>query len=41
MNKIEKRSDLYREWARVIDMCEGTKVNSLECVKWYGNLNTF
>lgn len=22
-----KKSDLYREWARVLDMCEGTKVN--------------
>jgi hypothetical protein len=41
MNKIEKRSDLYREWARVLDMCEGTKVNSWKCVKWYDKLGTF
>jgi len=33
MNKIEKRSDLYREYARVIDMCEGTNVNPLKCIK--------
>jgi hypothetical protein len=28
-----KKSDLYREYARVIDMCEGTDVNPLKCVK--------
>ena len=26
-----KKSDLYREWARVLDMCEGTKVNPGRC----------
>jgi len=29
---IEKRSDLFREYARVIDMCEGTGVDPYECV---------
>ena len=26
-----KKSDLYREWARVLDMCEGTKVDPVDC----------
>lgn len=26
-----KKSDLYREWARVLDMCEGTKVSPFVC----------
>lgn len=28
-----KKSDLYREWARVLDMCEGTKVEPAYCWK--------
>lgn len=33
-------SDLYREWARVLDMCEGTKVKPWECVKFeYGEFS--
>ena len=28
-----KRSDLFREYARVIDMCEGTEVDLSRCVK--------
>ena len=36
MTKIEKRSDLYREYARVIDMVEGTNINVFSCVKWNG-----
>lgn len=28
-----KRSDLFREYARVIDMCEGTEVDPSRCVK--------
>ena len=31
-----KKSDLYREWARVLDMCEGTKVNPDHCWKFCG-----
>jgi len=31
-----KKSDLHREWARVLDMCEGTKVNPLDCWKVRG-----
>lgn len=31
-----KRSDLYREWARVLDMCEGTGVDPLLCWKYNG-----
>lgn len=27
-----KKSDLYREWARVLDMCEGTAVMPWRCV---------
>ncbi len=26
-----KKSDLYREWARVLDMCEGTNVRPEDC----------
>jgi len=33
-----KKSDLYREWARVLDMCEGTKVDPLMCWKFSGHL---
>lgn len=36
MNNINKRSDLYREYAKVIDMCEGTNVKPYECVKSCG-----
>jgi hypothetical protein len=28
-----KKSDLHREWARVIDMCEGTGVDPRECLR--------
>ena len=37
-NKITKRSDLFREYARVMDMCEGTKVSPRECLKWQGEI---
>lgn len=33
MNNINKRSDLHREYARVLDMVEGTNVKPFECVK--------
>ena len=28
-----KKSDLHREWARVIDMCEGTNVDPGDCLR--------
>ena len=28
-----KKSDLYREWARVLDMCEGTNIKPWWCVR--------
>lgn len=31
-----KKSDLYREWARVLDMCEGTNVNPYIAWKFGG-----
>lgn len=31
-----KKSDLYREWARVLDMCELTKVKPESCWKYAG-----
>jgi len=31
-----KRSDLYREWARVLDMCEGVDVAPNACVRFAG-----
>ena len=35
-----KKSDLYREWARVIDMCGGTGVDPKFCWKYEGeNIN--
>jgi len=35
-----KKSDLQREWARVIDMCEGTGVDPKFCWKYEGvNIN--
>jgi len=34
MSSITKRSDLFRQYARVIDMCEGTNVNALDCIKF-------
>lgn len=37
-SKITKRSDLFREYARCIDMCEGTKVYPHECLKWQGQI---
>jgi hypothetical protein len=37
MNKFEPQcktqADLHREWARVLDMCAGTSVNPVDCVK--------
>jgi len=36
-----KKSDLHREWARVLDMCEGTGVNPLKCVKFNGSSVSF
>jgi hypothetical protein len=33
-----KKSDLYREWARVLDMCEGTNVKPEYCWKLMGVL---
>lgn len=32
-----KRSDLYRKWARVLDMCDGTDVSPNICVKYAGD----
>ena len=32
-----KKSDLHREWARVLDMCEGTNVSPNICVKYAGD----
>ncbi len=32
-----KKSDLHREWARVLDMCEGTEVNPNICWGYQGN----
>ena len=37
-NKMTKRSDLFREYARVIDMCAGTRVSPRECLKWKGEI---
>lgn len=36
MSNTVKRSDLFRQYARVIDMCEGTNVNVLDCIKFNG-----
>lgn len=33
-----KKSDLYREWARVLDMCEGTNISPDDCWKFDGTL---
>jgi len=33
-----KKSDLYREWARVLDMCEGSNVSPYSCVKYQGGI---
>lgn len=33
-----KKSDLYREWARVIDMCTGTGIMPLSCLRFDGHL---
>ena len=33
-----KKSDLYGEWARVLDMCEGTKVDPVDCWKFNGEV---
>lgn len=33
-----KKSDLYREWARVLDMCEGTGVDPNTCWKISGRI---
>lgn len=34
MKKIETRSGLFREYARVIDLCNGTTVNPDDCVRY-------
>lgn len=34
MNKITTRSDLFREYARILDMCEGTNINPFSCIKY-------
>ena len=31
-----KKSDLYREWASVLDMCDGTNVDPNDCWKFNG-----
>jgi len=33
---VHTKADLFREYARVIDMCEGTKVKPCACVKVNG-----
>lgn len=33
-----KKSDLHREWARVLDMCEGTNVDPAFCWKFNGEI---
>ena len=35
-----KKSDLYREWARVLDMCEGTEVDPRTCWKLGGDIQS-
>lgn len=34
MEQCKTIADLYREYARVIDMCEGAKMNPWQCVKY-------
>ena len=34
MKIISCRGDLYREFGRVVDVCEGTGIDPLKCVKW-------
>ncbi len=29
-----KKSDLYREYARALDMCENTEVREIDCIRW-------
>ncbi len=36
MAQCKTRADLHREYARVIDMCEGTELQPNECVKIAG-----
>ena len=36
MRQCKTEADLHREWARVLDMCEGTKVNQQDCWKCDG-----
>jgi len=31
-----EKNDLYREWVRVLDMCEGTNSKPQECIRFYG-----
>lgn len=33
-----KKSDLFREWARVLDMCEGAQANPNKCWKFKGDI---
>lgn len=42
MSNTVKRSDLFRQYACIIDMCEGTNVDVLDCIKFDGrSLNEF
>jgi len=38
MGGYVKKSDLYREYARVIDMCEGTGLEQFDCMKYMGRI---
>jgi hypothetical protein len=31
-----KKSDLHREFARVLDMCDGMSISPFDCVKYFG-----
>ena len=35
-----KKSDLYRKWAEVLDMCEGTGVDPVTCWRFNGYVQT-
>lgn len=32
--QCKTQAELHREWARVLDMCEGTKVDRIDCFKY-------
>lgn len=36
MSQLTRRSDCYREFARVVDMCAGTGVDPVQCVRRLG-----